>query len=64
VFRVLGQIFFFFYWFFDNISIAIKIKLIKGNFKKLNILASIFWLLSLLVAIPVNAIQARTSTDQ
>jgi hypothetical protein len=59
VFRVLGQIFFFFYWFFDNFSIACKINLIKGNFNKLNIIASVFWLLSLLIAIPVNAIQAK-----
>lgn len=63
---MLGQIFFFFYWFFDNISIVYKIKLFKGNFKKYNIVASIFWLLSLLVSVPVcstQAVQARQRKD-
>lgn len=66
VFRVLGQVFFFFYWFFDNISIVYKIKLFKGNFKKYNIVASVFWLLSLLVSVPVcatQAIQAKQRKD-
>lgn len=58
IFRVLGQICFFFYWFFDNISIVCKIKLIKGDFVKHGILASIFWLMSLLISVPVCAIQA------
>ena len=64
VFRVLGQVCFFFYWFFDNISIVYKIKLIKGNFLKHQILASVFWLLSLLISVPVCAIQAKYSKDQ
>lgn len=63
VFRVLGQVCFFFYWFFDNISIAYKIKLFKGNFSKLNRIASIFWLLSLLIMIPVCLIQSLQSKD-
>ena len=63
VFRVLGQVFFFFYWFFDNISIIYKIKLFKGNHLKYNIVASIFWLLSLLVSVPVCAIQAKITND-
>lgn len=58
IFRVLGQICFFFYWFFDNISIVCKIKLFKGDYVKHGILASIFWLLSLLISIPVCGIQA------
>lgn len=63
LFRVLGQICFFFYWFFDNISILCKIKLLKGDFTKLNILASVFWLASLLISIPVLAIQAKRNPD-
>jgi hypothetical protein len=63
VFRVFGQIFFFLYWLFDNFSILCKIKLIKGNFNRLNVIASIFWMLSLCIAVPVNAIQARTNPD-
>ena len=59
IFRVLGQICFFFYWFFDNISIIYKIKLFKGNFSKLNKIASIFWLLSLIIMIPVCLIQSK-----
>lgn len=64
IFRVLGQIFFFFYWFFDNISIVLKIKLFKGDYAKHNILASIFWLLSLVTTIPVYAIQAKFNPDK
>lgn len=63
IFRVLGQVFFFFYWFFDNISIVYKIKLFKGDFKKYNKVASIFWLLSLVISIPVCAIQSKIVRD-
>lgn len=64
IFRVLGQICFFFYWFFDNISIIYKIKLFKGNFSKLNKIASIFWLLSLIIMIPVCLIQSKLAKDK
>lgn len=59
VFRVLAQVCFFFYWFFDNISIVYKIKLFKGDYRKHNLVASIFWLLSLVISIPVCTIQAK-----
>lgn len=61
---MLAQVCFFFYWFFDNISILCKIKLLKGDFAKHNVLASIFWLLSLLISIPVLAIQARNNPNK
>ena len=61
IFRVLRQIFFFFYWFFDNISIAYKVKLFRGNFKKFNVIASTFWLFSVLLAIPVLYIEYKTN---
>lgn len=59
VFRVLAQVCFFFYWFFDNISIVYKIKLFKGDYRKHNLVASIFWLLSLVISIPMCTIQAK-----
>ena len=61
IFRVVGQVFFFFYWFFDNICIACKIKILKGNYMKYHTIASIFWLLSLLLSIPVLYISYRSN---
>ena len=63
VFRVLGQICFFFYWFFDNISIACKIKILKGNHTKINTVAAFFWLLSLAISIPILLYESRTNPD-
>jgi hypothetical protein len=64
IFRVLGQVCFFFYWFFDNISIACKIKFFKGDFVKFRIVASIFWFFSLLVSIPTLFIQQKNNPNK
>lgn len=63
VFRVLGQVCFFFYWFFDNISIACKINIIRGNHLRNNTVAACFWLASLLISIPVLLIESRHTKD-
>lgn len=64
IFRVLGQICFFFYWFFDNISIIYKVKILKGDYAKNHTLAAIFWLASLIISIPVLYIEQRNNPNR
>lgn len=64
VFRVLGQVCFFFYWFFDNISIACKVKMMRGDSAKNNVIAGVFWLASLLISIPVLLLESSSNPDK
>ena len=54
---MMSKIFFFFYWFFDNLSILSVVKLLKRNPEKDQIIASAFWFMGLTSYVTIYLIE-------